>query len=134
MLTTLLLALTTFIINSLFSTLYFTAAIFDHMSKKTIHKDALKITIPGTILSFVFTLLNPFVPSFMTIGPFSSLIDIGITITVLVWVLLIRRYGETSWLEAIMIAALPAIMYIIILFLVGGFFMLIVESGFLPEV
>lgn len=125
----LLLALITFVVNSVFLTLYFSALMLDSLSKLTIHTDALKITLPGTILLSIFVILTPTIPALMPLGPLSSSIDIGVTAAAVIWIMLTRRYCETGWLTTIMITAVAAMMCVFAIFFVYSFLLLIVELG-----
>lgn len=129
MLTALLLALISFAVNSVFLTLYFSASLLDSLSKLTIHIDALKITLPGTILLSIFVFLNPLMPRFMPLGPLFSSIDIGISAAALIWVVLTRRYCETSWLGAIMITAIAVVMCLFFITFVDKFVGLLIRFG-----
>lgn len=132
MLTALLLALISFVVNSVFLTLYFSALMLDQLSKLTVHIDALKIVLPGTILLSIFVFLTPLMLRFMPLGPLSSSIDIGVTAAGVIWVVLTKRYCETSWLGTIVIAAVAAIICLFVLSFVYGFLSLLVGSGMLP--
>lgn len=129
MLTAILLTLITFIVNSAFLTLYFSALMLDSMSKLTIHMDALKIALPGTILLSIFVFLTPLMPRFMPLGPLSSSIDIGVSAAAVIWVVLTRRYSKTSWLSAILISAVAAIICIFVIFFAYCFLLFLERSG-----
>ena len=117
-LTSILLTLITFVVNSVFLTLYFSALMLDSLSKLTIHVDAVKIALPGTIILSVFVFLTPIMPRLMSLGPLSSSIDIGVSVAAVIWVVLTRRYSKTSWLGAILISAGAAIICIFVIFFV----------------
>lgn len=129
MLTQLLIALVTFTANSVVLSLFFSVIVLERSSGVAVHRDALKITLPGTILASIFIFLNPVLPSLMSLGPFSSPIDVGISVAGIIWVALTRRYCETDWLSAIVVTVLAVIIYtfvmlfahILVLFLARSF-------------
>ena len=123
-------ALLIFFVNSVVLILFF-SFLMGHTSKLTIYADACKIALPGTTLSFIFTLLNPFLPRFFSFGPLSAPIDIGISVALVMWVILVRRYLETSLLSAIIIAVMAVIIYLILMFFAVSlyhFLLLLMES------
>jgi len=124
-LTAILLTLITFVVNSVFLILYFSAIMLDSLSKLTVHIDALKIALPGTILLTIFVFLAPTMPSFMPIGPLSSPIDIGVSAAAVIWIVLTKRYSKTSWLNAILISAAPAIVCLFVILFVHAFLLLL---------
>ncbi|UCE44109.1 MAG: hypothetical protein JSV57_01035 [Candidatus Bathyarchaeota archaeon] len=131
MLAELLLALITFVINSVFLTFYFSAVMLDRLSKRTLHVDALKIALPGTIIFSIFISLSPLVPPLTAYGPLSSSIDIGITAAAIVWVVLTKRYCESGWLSTIVVVAVAAVLCVIFMTFVDKFLALLEGSGML---
>lgn len=129
MLTALLLTLITFVVNSAFLILYFSAVTLDSLSKRTVHMDALKIAFPGTITLSIFVFLAPIMPHFMPLGPLSSSIDIGISTAAVIWVVLTRRYCRTGWLGAILISSVAAIICIFVTFFAYFSLLLLERSG-----
>lgn len=127
------LALLTFFVNSVVLIVYF-SFLMGYTSKLTIYADACKVALSGTTLIFIFILLDPFLPRFMSFGPLSSSMDIGISLAVVVWVILIRRYFETSLSSNIMIAVIAAIIYMMVMFFTVAlyyFLVLLLESALL---
>ena len=90
-------------------------------SKLAIHKDALKITLPGTILVAISLALDPLLPNLMPEGPFSSSMDIGVTIAGVIWIVLTRRYCQVKLYEAILLAVAAAIMYLFVFLFSAAF-------------
>lgn len=129
MLTAILVTLITFVVNSVFLILYFSAVMLDSLSKLTVHMDAVKIALAGTIILSIFVFLAPLMPLLMPLGPFSSSIDIGISAAAITWVALTRRYARTSWLGAILISAVAAIICIFVIFFAYFFVLLLERSG-----
>ena len=117
----LLLASITFVINSVFLTFFFSAIMLEDTSKLAIHKDALKITLPGTILVAISLALDPLLPNLMPEGPFSSSMDIGVTIAGVIWIVLTRRYCQVKLYEAILLAVAAAIMYLFVFLFSAAF-------------
>jgi hypothetical protein len=128
----LLLSLLTFIANTALLTVYFSAIIIGHTGKSTIHRDAFKIVLPGTILGSAFILLAPTIPALTRIGPISSPIDLGVTTMGIIWMTLTKRYCETSWLSSFLITVVAVIIYVTIMFFIGGFLMLLRPRGVAP--
>lgn len=125
MLKTLLLALITFLIDSVFLTLLFSAIMLEDPSELAIQRDALKITLPGTSLAAVSTVLNSLLPGLTSIGPFSSSMDIGISIAGIIWIMLTRRYCRIGLLEAVMLAVV-AVVFCLFVFLFSVAFLALI--------
>lgn len=132
--TAFLLALIAFVVNSVFLVFYFSALMLDSLSKRTIHIDALKIALPGTILLSAFIFLTPLIPRLMPFGPLSSSIDMGISAAAVVWIVLTKRYCETGWLGAIFVTAVGAIPCIFVVSFVDKFLGLLLQEGLPPWV
>jgi hypothetical protein len=123
MLTALILTLIIFAANSLVLTLYFSAIIFGLETKSTIHRDALKITFPGTALGSVFVFLHWTMPiNPMRIGPFSSPMDIAISVGAISWLVLTKHYCRTDWLSAILVTAVAVIISTFMIFFINTLF------------
>jgi len=131
-LTAILLTLITFALNSIFLMFYFSAVVLDSLSKRTIHMDAVKIALPGTVLLSVFVFLTPIMPNLMPLGPLSSSMDMGISAATVVWVVLTRRYCETSWLGSIVIVAVAAIFCLLVVGFVDKLLALVMRPGVYP--
>ena len=74
--------------------------------KRALLSDAFVISLLGTILGSICTLFIPL---------------IGVILSFIVWLLLIRHYYETGWLGALAVAILAVIIYIVVLFILAFF-------------
>lgn len=117
----LLLALITFVINSVLLTLFFSTIMLEDTSKLAIHRDALRITLPGTILAAFSLALDPLLPNLMPEGPFSSSMDVGVTIAGVIWIVLTRRYCQVKLHEAMLLAVAAVIMYLFVFLFSASF-------------
>ncbi len=70
--------------------------------KRALFRDAFVISLLGTI---VVNIVSLFMPNVQLIGLILSLI---------IWLLLIRHYYETGWLGALAVAILAVIIYVVI--------------------
>jgi len=120
-------ALLTFGINSTLLILYF-STIIGYSSKTTLHKDAFKIALPGTIVSSIFIFFNPLLPTVSPFSPFSTLINIGINSSIILWTLLTRRYCGTGWLSAIVISFVAWVINTLVMFFIYCFLFLTIKS------
>ncbi len=75
--------------------------------KRALFSDALVISILGTIVANMVSLFIPSAPL------------IGLILSLVIWLLLIRHYYETSWLGAFAVAVMAVIIYIAILFVLS---------------
>ena len=114
-----------FVSNSTFSILYFSTLI-GYSSKFTLFKDAFKIALPGTFLISVLIFFDPWLPRFYTFGPLSSLTDIGIISSIILWTVLTRHYCETGWLSSIIVSFVAFTMNTLIMVFIYGFLLLTV--------
>lgn len=128
----LLLSLTTFIANTTILTLYFSAVVLDFRAKAIIHRDGFKIAFSGTAPSSILIFLSPMLPVFMPVGPFSSPIDIGISVAGIIWLTLTRRYCKTDWVSALIVVAVAVVIYTFIMLFITSFLLLLATLLFLP--
>ncbi|MEM2971127.1 MAG: hypothetical protein QW270_01705 [Candidatus Bathyarchaeia archaeon] len=76
--------------------------------KRALMSDALLISLLGTILSTLFFM---FIPGWLALA-----------ISILTWLLLIKRFYETSWLRAIAVGLLAAIIYVALILIIALIF------------
>jgi hypothetical protein len=82
--------------------------------KRALFSDAFVISLLGTIVANIVTLFMP---------PL-----IGLILSLVIWLLLIKHYYETGWLGALAVAILAAIIYVVIWFILFR----LLEIPFLP--
>ena len=99
--TELFFAVVIFIINLIVMTIvFYLAGIIVVGKRRAILTDAFVISLLGTIVSSICSLFFPPV--------------IGLLLSLLVWLLLIRRYYETGWMGALAVAVLAVIIYVVV--------------------
>jgi len=54
--------------------------------------------------------------------------DVGTVLAVITWVLLLRRYCGTGWLESLPYAIIAAIVYVVIIAVASGFSILLFQG------
>jgi hypothetical protein len=101
-----------------FLTLYFSHTISDYSSKPSPRNDAFLLSFLGSSVGSAFSLAIPFLPS---IVPY---MDVAIGLVVVTWILLLHYHFGASWLEAALITAIAAIIYVVILAMTFGFYIL----------
>jgi hypothetical protein len=75
--------------------------------KRALFSDALVISLLGTIVANIVSLFMPSAPL------------IGLILSLVIWLLLIRHYYETGWLGAFAVAVMAVIVYVAILFVLS---------------
>jgi len=73
--------------------------------KRALFSDAFVISLLGTIVANIVSLFMPSAPL------------IGLILSLVIWLLLIRHYYETGWLGALAVAVLAVIVYVAIWFI-----------------
>lgn len=97
----LLLTIISLIINLIVMTLvFYVAGVVVVGKRRALFSDAFVISLLGTIVSSICSLFLP---------PM-----IGLILSLLVWLLLIRRYYETGWMGALAVAVLAVIIYVVV--------------------
>ncbi|MFQ6080365.1 MAG: hypothetical protein ACE5OW_01695 [Candidatus Bathyarchaeia archaeon] len=100
-------ALTAFVVNLIVMTVvFYVAGLIVVGGKRALLSDAFVISLLGTILGSICTLFIPL---------------IGVVLSFIVWLLLIRHYYETGWLGALAVAILAVIVYVVVLFILAVF-------------
>ncbi len=80
------------------------------------------VSFSGLAIASAFALAAPLMPSSIPI------MDVGIVFAVISWILLLKRYHETGWLESLPSAFLAAIVYIVIVAVASGFSLLLLQG------
>lgn len=105
--TDLLFSFIVFIVNLIVLTVvFYVAGIVVVGKKKAKFSDAFVISLFGTLAG---TILNLLIPQY----------GVGTILSLIIWLLLIRRYYETGWLGALAVAILAVIVMIALGFLLG---------------
>ena len=120
-----LLALTilVFIENSAILTFYFAGVLSDFVMKHAPIKDGFLISVTGSAVGAVFSLVFTFLPSDLPVG------DLAVAVVFLVWIWLLHVRYKEGWLEALVEAVLAGIIYVIILAFTSGFLILWISMG-----
>lgn len=102
----LLFAIILFIMNLVILTVvFYVAGIIVVGKQRALFSDAFVISLLGTIVGNICLLFFPPI--------------IGLFLSLIVWLLLIRHYYETGWLGALAVAVLAVIIFVVILFILG---------------
>ncbi|MDH4221249.1 MAG: hypothetical protein OEV19_00745 [Candidatus Bathyarchaeota archaeon] len=90
-----------FIIDLIVMTIvFYVAGVIVVGKRRALFSDAFVISLLGTVVSNICSLFFPPV--------------IGLILSLIVWLLLIRRYYETGWLGALAVAILAVIIYVMV--------------------
>jgi len=99
-------AIILFIMNLIIMTIvFYVAGVIVVGKRRALFSDAFVISLLGTVVGNICLLF------FRPI--------IGLFLSLIVWLLLIRHYYETGWLGALAVAILAVIIFVVILFIVG---------------
>ncbi|UCH32534.1 MAG: hypothetical protein JSV05_03910 [Candidatus Bathyarchaeota archaeon] len=118
----LLLVALSFFPSLIILTFIFAAILAGGSVKRTFYRRAFVIAFSGLAVAAAFALVAPFLPNFI---PF---MDIGIAFAFITWVLLVRRYHGTGWLESLPPAAIAAILYVVMMAIASGFSILLLQD------
>ena len=98
----LLFGVISFIINLVAMTIvFYVAGVIVVGKRRALFSDAFVISLLGTVVANICLLFFPPV--------------IGLVLSLIVWLLLIRRYYETGWLGALAVAVLAVVIYVVVL-------------------
>ena len=99
--TELLFTIISFIINLIVMTIvFYVAGVIVVGKRRALFSDAFVISLLGTVVSNICVLFFPPV--------------IGLILSLLIWLLLIRHYYETGWLGALAVAVLAVIISVVV--------------------
>lgn len=102
-------------------TFYFSSIIGANSTKHTFHQSGFVISFSGLAIGAAFALATPFLPDSI------PAMDVGIVFAVVTWILLLRHYCGTGWLESLPSAFLAAIVYVVIVAVASGFSILLLQ-------
>ena len=97
-------AVVAFIVNLIVMTIvFYIAGIVVVGKQRALLSDAFVISLLGTFVGALFVL---FIPWHL----------LGLLLSLIIWLLLIKHYYETGWLGALAVAILAIIIYVVVLF------------------
>jgi len=97
-------AVVAFIVNLIVMTIvFYIAGIVVVGKQRALLSDAFVISLLGTFVGALFVL---FIPWHL----------LGLILSLIIWLLLIKHYYETGWLGALAVAILAIIIYVVVLF------------------
>jgi len=114
-----LLLVISFVVNLTILTFYFSQLMLHHASKQLFVAEAFLMSLLGTSVGTVFLILTPYLPASI------PSMDLGIGVVVIVWILLVRRFYGSGWLETVFVTSVPAIMYVVVVSIVSAFLILL---------
>jgi hypothetical protein len=103
-------------------TFYFSSMLRGSSTKRTFYQSAFVIAFSGLAIGAAFALTAPLLPDYIPI------MDVGIVLAVIAWVLLLRHYCGTGWLESLPSAVIAAIVYVVITAVASGFSILLLQA------
>ena len=107
--TELLFTIISFIINLIVMTIvFYVAGVIVVGKRRALFSDAFVISLLGTVVGNICLLFFPPI--------------IGLILSLIVWLLLIKRYYETGWLGALAVAVLAVIIYAVVLVILALLF------------
>lgn len=106
-------------------TLYFSSILTSRSAKRTFYRIGFVISFSGLAMGAAFALAAPFFPNFI---PVLDVGDLGIVFVVITWVLLLRHYCGTGWLESLPPAFIAVIIYVVIMAMASGFAILWLQT------
>lgn len=95
-------------------TFFFSSMLQGRSAKRTYYQSAFVIAFSGLAIGAAFALASPILPDYIPI------MDVGVVLAVIAWVLLLRRYCGTGWLESLPSAIIAAIVYVVIIAVASG--------------
>jgi len=108
------LSLLSLMANSAILTFYFSDVLSDFTSKHTSHKDGFLLSLSGSTVGAVFTIVVPYLPEAL------PLLDLTVVLVLITWVALLHYHYNEGWIEAAFEAVIGGVLYIIILALING--------------
>jgi len=101
---------------------FYVAGVIVVGQKRALLSDAFVISLLGTVVSTICLLFFPVWVALPFDGVFR--INMGVVLSVIGWLLLIRYYYETGWLGALAVGILAIIIFIVILLILAPFLVL----------
>jgi hypothetical protein len=90
-------------------------------NKSGLNKQGLMTSFAGLSLATALSISSPIIPSAVPV------MDVAVVLAAATWIILLRRYCKTSWLETLPQAILPVITYVVILAISAAFTLLIIS-------
>jgi len=103
-------------------TFYFSSILASSSTKRTFYSNGFVIAFSGLAVGVAFALAAPLLPGAIPV------LDVGIVFAVITWILLLRHYCGTGWLESLPPAFIAAIVYIVIVAVASGFSILLLQT------
>ena len=103
-------------------TFYFSSILAGSSTKRTFYRTGFVVSFSGLAIGAAFALAAPLLPTSLPI------MDLGILFAVISWVLLLKRYHGTGLLESLPSAFMAAIVYLVIVAVASGFFILLLQG------
>jgi len=120
---TLMFVLLAFIINSAISRQFFSSVLKDFTRTEALRKDAMLVSLSGTIIGAASSLFIAFIPTYITY------LDVSIGLVFVTWSVLLRYHLGLSLGEALIFSFVATIVYALVFVLTSGFFILILRAG-----
>ena len=111
-------SLLSFMANSAILTFYFSSVLSDFSSKHIPRRDGFLLSLSGSTVGAVFSIVVPYLPETL------PLLDFAVGLVLITWVVLLHYRFDEGWMEAIVLAVIAGIIYIVILAMVTGFLIL----------
>lgn len=103
-------------------TFYFSSILAGSSKKRTFYRSAFVVAFSGVAIGGAFALAVPLLPGHI---PF---MDVGVVFAGIAWVLLLKHYCGTGWLESLLPVFIATIVYVVILALASGFSILLLQG------
>jgi len=108
--------------NSAVLTFYFSGVLSDFSSKHPQRKDGFLLSLSGSTIGAVFSIVTPYLPEAF------SFLEFAVIFVLVTWAVLLHYRFNEAWPEAIVEAILGGIIYAIIMVLVTGFLILWISA------
>lgn len=113
-------------------TFFFSCILRGSSTKRTYYRSAFVIAFSGLAIVAAIALAAPLLlpespRSFGERTRFVPVMDVGIVFAVIAWVLLLRHYCGTSWLESLPAAITAAVVYVVLTAVASGFTLILVQ-------
>lgn len=118
----LMLMLLSFLPSLLILSFFFSSYIGTRVGNKSgLSKQGLMTSFAGLSLATMVSIASPVIPSAVPV------MDVAVILAVATWIIMLRRYCRTGWLETLPQAILPVITYVVILAISAAFTLLIIS-------
>ncbi len=118
----LLLTVISFPPSLLILSFYFSSYIGTKTGKRNgLSKRGLLTSFAGLSLPTILSIASPIIPSVIPV------LDLAVILAAVTWVVMLRRYCGTGWLETLPQALIPVLTYVIILAIASAFTLLFIS-------